>query len=348
MQATLRSARSIAVGLLAASAIVLIAPMAAGASIPSAIGATPKTTASSTLELGDSGVTVETANKVSWSLVVSWNNIGAEPVLGIGLERVITSPSSGFEFHQWNFNVKSSSFTFNDKTGTLDSATQANPVASVDLAFKTTSSKAATCTSGKETIYEGTLSGKASLVTGLTNGGTVSGTYNFNLATPQVEVDQGCVAPPGDECGASLIAGSGNASGPALIAGSLGTTGAPEQIVGVEEETDLSSPTGATRSDLVALEDQSAKVFATYAGGEVKIASTGIVSGTGAVSGGKPVKEPPESCSYAGKKYTDTSVVDDPASYSGKFSAKPSIGTTLTVPSSSKTGFYLVTTSKKA
>src|ERR1700723_1193117 len=124
MYATLRTARSIALGLLAASIVVVVAPMAAEASTPSAVGATPNTTASSTLELGDAGTTVETANKVSWSLLVSWNNIGAEPVLGVGIQRIIASPSSGFEFHQWNFNVNSSSFSFNDKTGTLNSGTQ--------------------------------------------------------------------------------------------------------------------------------------------------------------------------------------------------------------------------------
>ncbi len=278
---------------------------------------------------------------------MSWNDIGGQPVLGLGLERQVTTSGSGYEFHDWNFNVTSSSFKFNDKTGTLDSGTQANPVASVDMTFKTTSSKAATCTTGKETIYEGTLSGKASLVTGLANGGTISGTYNFNVDTPQVEVDQDCVAPEGNECGASLIAGSGNTSGPALIAGSLPTASGTEQVVGIDGTTDLSSPKGATRTDILELFDVSGKVYATYTGTEVKIASTGIVSGTGVVSGGKPVKEPPEACTYDGTKYTDTTVLDEPANYSGNFSAKPSIGTTMTVPATTKTGIYLVTTSKK-
>jgi hypothetical protein len=348
MHSSFRTARSIIVGLVVTSVVVFVAPMAASASTRLAPArAIPTTTASSTTQL-EGATTVKTQNKVSWSLVVSWNNIGAVPSLQMGLERTVTSPSSGFEFHDWTFNVNASSFTFNDKTGTLDSGTQANPVASVDLSFKTTSSKAATCTSGKETIYDGTLSGKASLVTGLANGGTVSGTYNFNLLTPEVEVDQGCVAPATDECGPSLLAGSGNTSGPSLFAGSLSTgTTTVEQVVGVQQETDLTSPKSATRSDVVALEDVSGKVFATYTGSEVKMASTGIVSGSGTVSGGKPTKEPPATCKWDGTTYKDTTVLDDPANYAGKFSATPSIGKTLTVASSTKNAFYLDTTSKK-
>jgi hypothetical protein len=348
MHASFRTARSIVVGLIVTSGVVFVAPMAASASTRLAPArAVTRTATSSTIQL-DGAATVETKNKVSWSLIVSWDNIGSEPSLDMGLERIVTSPSSGFEFHDWTFDVKASSFSFNDKTGTLDSGTQANPVASVDLTFKTTSSKAATCTSGKETIYDGTLSGKASLVTGLANGGTVSGTYNFNVVTPDVEVDQGCVAPATDECGASLLAGSGNTSGPSLFAGSLSTgTTTAEQVVGVEEETDLASPKSATRSDIVALDDETGKVFATYSGSEVKMSSTGIVSGSGTVSGGKPTKEPPTTCKWDGTTYKDTTVLDDPANYAGTFSATPSIGTTMKVGSSTKTGFYLDTTSTK-
>jgi hypothetical protein len=350
--ATFRSVRPVVLCLLAASVLVLVGPAAAGASTGSISGrATPKaattTTTTTTTSLVDAGVTVETTNKVSWWLVVSWNDLGSEPTLGVGLEREFTSPSSGDELHLWSFNVNSSSFKFNDKTGTLNSGTQANPVAGVDLTFTTTTSKAATCTTGKETIYDGTLSGKVSLVTGLTGGGTVSGKYTFNIATPEVEVDAGCVAPAGDECGADLIAGSGNTTGAQLFAGTISDlNAATEQVVGVEEITDLSTPKGATRTDMVAMENESGKVYAKYTGSAVKISSTGPVSGSGTVSGGKPEKEPPESCSYDGKTYTDTTVIDSPAKYAGTFSATPSIGTTLTVPASTKTGIYFVTTAK--
>jgi hypothetical protein len=340
-----RSVRLIGIALLAASVLALVGPVTAGASTRGApAGASPKS--STTTEL-DGAATVETKNGVSWSLLVNWSNLGSEPVLQVGLERLISSPSSGFEVHNWTFNVNSSSFTFNDKTGTLDSGTQANPVASVDLSFKTTSSKAATCTSGKETIYDGTLSGAASLVTGLKNGGTVSGTYTFNVGTPEIDVDDACVAPASDDCGAELLAGSGNSSGPALIAGNLSEVNGAEQIVGVDEETTLSSPSGATREDLAAMYNEGSKIYAKYTGTEVKLASTGLVSGSGTVSGGKPEKEPPETCKFGGKTYKDTTVLDETADYAGTFSATPSIGTTMKVPSSTKTGLYFVTTSKE-
>jgi len=341
-----RSVRLIGIALLAASVLALVGPATAGASTRGApAGASPKSSTTTT-EL-DGAATVETKNGVSWSLLVNWSNLGAEPVLQVGLERLISSPSSGFEVHNWTFNVNSSSFSFNDKTGTLDSGTQANPVASVDLSFKTTSSKAATCTSGKETIYDGTLSGTASLVTGLKNGGTVSGTYNFSADTPDVEVDDGCVPPATNDCGAELLAGSGNASGPALVAGTFSGVGSAEQVVAVSDETTLGSPSGATRDDVAAMYNESSKVYAKYTGSEVKLASTGIVNGSGTVSGGKPETEPPEACKFGGKTYEDTTVIDEPADYAGTFSATPSIGTTMKVPSSTKTALYLVTTSKE-
>ena len=362
--AALRSARSIVVSLIAVSVAALVAPAAAGAATRPAIraaspralptparstrvsaGETPKASTATT-ELEDAAADVSTENGVSWWLVVGWDNLASEPSLQVGLERLVSSPSSGFEFHDWTFDVKSSTFTFNDKKGTLDSGTEASPVASVDLAFKTTSSKAATCTSGSETIYDGTLSGTVSLVTGLKGGGTVSGTYTFDVYTPEVVVDDGCVVSV-DECTSELLADSGNTSGPAVFAGTFSLVSTTENFVGIGEETDLSSPSGATREDVVALLDKKGKVYATYTGSEVKMASTGIVSGSGTVSGGKPEKEPPETCKYDGKKYKLTEVVDDPADYSGKFSATPSIGTTLKAPASTKTGLYLVVTSKK-
>jgi hypothetical protein len=341
-----RSVRLLVIALLAASVLAMAGPVAAGASTPAAPAAASPKASTTTYELEDAAAKVETENKANFWLLVSWTNVG-EPILQVSLERQVTSPSSGFELHSWTFNSSSSMLKFNDKTGTLDSGTQANPVASVDLSFKTTSSKAATCTSGKETIYDGTLSGKASLVTGLKNGGTVSGTYTFNVATPDIEVDDGCVSPPADECGASLLAGSGNTSGPALIAGTFADVNATEQLVGISEQTALTSPAGATRTDIAAMYNESGKVYATYTGSEVKVASAGLVSGSGTVSGGKPKKETPVTCKYDGKTYTDATVIDESADYAGTFSAKPSIGTTMTVPSSTKTGLYLVTTSKE-
>jgi hypothetical protein len=346
--AAFRMARSIVVALIAASALALAVPATAGASTV-VTRPTAKPSAAATMELENALANVETQNKVSWWLLVSWNNLGAEPVLQVALERLISSPSSGFEFHDWSFDVASSSLSFNDKTGTLDTGTQTNPVASLDLSFKTTSSKAATCSSGKETIYDGTLSGKASLVTGLKGGGTVSGTYKFNVTTPYIAVDHGCVPPAPDECGAEVVAGSQSVSGPgpALFAGTFSDVSTAEQVVGISEETKLSSPSDATRTDVAAMLNKTGKVYATYTGTEVKLASAGLVNGSGTVKGGKPDKEPPETCTYDSKSYKDTAVVDEPADYSGKFSATPSIGTAMTVPSSTKTAFYIVVTSKK-
>ena len=68
-------------------------------------------------------------------------------------------------------------FKFNTSTGvgTVKGGSATVSVATIDLTFKATAHQAGNCSSGSETIYTGTLTGEAELVTGLTGGGTVGG-----------------------------------------------------------------------------------------------------------------------------------------------------------------------------
>jgi hypothetical protein len=337
--------RTVGIATVASSVLACTGPLAWAAVRPA-----PRVAGTSTLWLTNAVAKVKTSNGDSFFLVVNWQSgLGAPGTadLGVALERLVTSPS-GVEIHDWGFDVKSSTLAFNGKTGTLDSGTEANPVAALDLSFKTTSSTKGSCIAGSEIVYHGTLSGKASLVTGLTGGGTVGGTVSFSAITPELIVDSGCV-PPRDPCAPESLAGSAalGGGGISVFAGSYHLGTLTESFVGLEEMTRLKAPANATRTDIAAMEDKTGVVYAKLVSGGVKIASTGLVTGSGIVNGGKPFAKR-TICSYKGKKYFIKLQVDNPANYSGKFSAKMDIGSSLTAPTSSKTGFYEFLTTKLA
>jgi len=335
------------IGTVLTASLVFAAPTAAGA-----LGrATSRETTTSTLWLTDAAAIAKTSNGDSWWLVVSW--IDGESESGtasaeVGLENVQTPNTTTFEAHSWEFDVKDSTLSFNDKTGTLDLGSEASPVATLDLTFTTTSSTAEGCTSGSETVYHCSLKGTVSLDTGLTGGGTIAGTFDFDVSTPDIVVDEGCVGPPtSNPCVASLFAESDITTSPAVFASeeNLGTT--DEDLFGLFNTTAVTSPTGATRTDEVANEENGSSVSVTYKDGVVKMASSGgIVSGSGTISGGTPQTQK-SSCTYRGTSYEETSHDDDNADYAGSFTSTPAIGSPLTVKKSTTDALYGVTTVKK-
>jgi hypothetical protein len=308
--------------------------------------------ATSTLSLGNAGTTVKTSNGASWTLVVSWDQVISTeaPNLSVALERVVGG--TGYEFHDWIVPVTASTLTFNKKTGTLNVGAQASPIATVDLSFKTTSSKKATCTTGSETVYSGTLSGKVTLVTGLTGGGTVGGSLlSFKAATPEITVDSSCIPPEGNECTADVLFSSGNFTGttPAASGGSLSLFGKSFNEVGLTRSTDLTAPAGAIRSDVAAQEGLTPKYDAKTKVLTVTASKSGLVTGSATLKGGK-VKTASYTCKYSKKSYKVTDRTDSSATYSSPaghpISAKTSLAGPMTAPSSTKTGFYIVSTVK--
>lgn len=338
-----RITRSVAIGTLAVSALVVVVPAVASASTRAA-AARPRIVPA-VLELGGAAANVKTSNGTSFMLVVGWSDLvtaGGKADLSLGLQRLVKTGGTGYELHLWDFSVASSTLSFNGKTGTLKAS--ASPVASVSLKFKTASSKKATCTSGKETVYTGTLSGSVMLVTGLTGGGTVKSS-SFTAGKPQITVDSGCVPPALDPCEPSLLATSGNfATGsPTAFAGSFSDVGPTLNVVGLEQLTKLSSPSGATRTNVSAMIDKAGTVYAKLTGGEVKMASSGFVSGSATVSGGSPFSHP-TSCKWKGKSYTVTVHFDEGADYAGVLTGHNAVGGVLKSPASTKTGLYEVST----
>jgi hypothetical protein len=308
-------------------------------------------TAASTSLYGDTSVT--TSNGVAWTLEVSWEQAvsGVPPVLGIGLMRTI--PAGGTELHIWSFQVTAATLKFNAKTGVgkLNIGAQAKPVAKVDLAFKETSSKAATCASGSETVYSGTLKGKVSLVTGLAGGGTVGGSaVSFTAGTPEIIVDSSCSPAPANEClGLSGFVSDTDATS-TFGAGFWGTEeGVALDSVDIESETALSAPAKATRLDAAEQAAAAPTYDSTTKVLSVTTSTSGFITGSATLSGGT-VNTTTSTCSFGGKTYTRTATSDTNADYTspaGKaISAKTSLSGTLTVPDSTGTASYEVVTSK--
>jgi len=333
--------RVAAVGALVASVLALAGPATAGAS-SRVVPRVPPTYAA----LGIANA--KTSNGVSWDLLVSYSPSATGADVDVALEKLVAG--TDFEFHSWKFAVNSSVLSFSGKSGTFNLGSEASPVVpTFDLSFKATSSKAGSCVTGKETIYTGSLSGEVTLVTGLSGGGTVKGSFTFGVIPPTITVDQGCVLPSTNTCASEVLAGSsavGATSSPSVFAESFTLPNSSFKSVGLSSQTTLSAPKGATRTDVGADIEKAGKVFATYASKAVKMASSGgIVTGSATISGGKPgsFHFP---CSYKGKTYSVTEHFDNPANYSGKFSATMAIGPDLKAPTSTKTGYYQVEKSK--
>ena len=256
-----RFTRSAGIGALAVSALVIVSPVAGAAS------AAPVSHLRTAATLQLNGLAnVKTSNGVKWDFDVSWDDAftsGGTASLGLDLERLVASSgASGFEFHSWSTSVKSSTLTWNGKTASLNIGTEASPLATAVVTFHETSSKKVTCTSGKETDYSGTMSGKATLVTGLSGGGTVSAS---SWTKAELSVDSGCLTPLTNPCVPELIAGAGfGGTGPSVLAGSLSEGSAPENVVGLTLSTTLTAPKGATRQSVAAMIDKAGKVYAKY------------------------------------------------------------------------------------
>jgi hypothetical protein len=303
----------------------------------------PSATAATVTVAG--ATTVKTSNGQSWTLSVADSN-GASGLI-IALSRTVSAGGTGAEEHSWQFMSPASSLTFNKTTGdgTIKGGSSTGKVATVSLTLTSTSHKAGTCTSGSETIYTGTLSGEAELVTGLSGGGTVGG-KSVKL-TASATVDSDCVTNTND-CLDSTLFDSGTSAGPIQAVGlSEPTAGKTFDFVSVLQELNLSSPKGATRSDIALVQAPLATWNSKTGVLSVTSTSAGIVTGSATLSGGKSTtsKFP---CTYGGKTYTIKNLENFTANYAspaGKaITGHTSLGSELVAPSSAKDAEFIIST----
>ena len=328
--------------------------LAGGPGLATAHPARAATASTSTVTLNNDGAAVTTSNGQSWSLDVSDTSVAG--TLTAGIIRTVSAGGAGVEQHVWYFASKASSLTFDTSTGigTVKGGSATSPVATIDLTFTTTSHKAADCSSGSETVYTGTLSGEAKVVTGLAGGGTVGGTSLKFTATgfsPEVLVDKSCV-PVTDDCVASLFFSSGVTAATPEAAGLNGTvSGKKFDFVTVAQKVTLAKPTGAYRVDDGVVDAPPATYNSKTSKLSVTTTSAGMVTGLATLSGGKP-QTTSFPCSFGGKNYTVTATQDTTASYASKsgqaITAHTSLTGNLVAPNSTSGPTYVVETVKSA
>jgi hypothetical protein len=340
-----RIARSVSIGTIAASALVVAGPVAAVVSGPSTALASPPPS----YTLGNTAAPVTTSNKQKWELSIAW--VQVVPKTPADLSVVLLRPvsSTQFEEHVWEFNdISSGTLAANPTTGAATLKTT-NALASISLTFKATSHAKATCLFGSETVFSGTLAGKLTLKTGLTGGGTVgSSSLKFSLGIPQLKVDFSCQPPFPSECANSSEFASSTKGGSAPFAAGLDglTAGKLTDFVAVNRGVTLSKSPQILRVDTAAVDkapmtyDAKTNVFS------VKTTTSGIVTGSATLSGGKLTTHT-LSCSIGKKAYTLSLTGDTGAKYvspAGKsLTAHTSLTGILKVASSTDASFAITT-----
>lgn len=334
------------------SGLLVPSPAGPGAS---AASEQPAATSSTEYLLGDDGASVK-VDGATWILSVDYTADSPDNTLAVGLERLVTSGGKGEELHVWGFAPTSTSdLTFDSSTGdgTLDSAKTADPVAAVDLAFSATSHQAAACTSGSETIYTGTLTGSVTLTTGLTNGGTVHGkslTFDVKGSSPSITADDDCV-PAINDCESVTIFLSSSSEEPGVLASGIEGTllGATADEIGVVDQTDLSAPAGAVREDGAELSGKFMKWSASTKTLSVSSSTSGIVTGSATLTGGKVTKGS-TTCTFDGTTYKLSALAASDATYSSPsgeaLTAHTLLSGDLAAPNSTDAGYEVLTAKK--
>jgi hypothetical protein len=290
---------------LVAIAALLAAPLAA------ALATTPAgaVTAASVDLMTVGGASLK-ADGHTWLVTLHYTGSPVASISQVGFA-VAREEAEGQEFHSWAAEAVGASFTFNSTTGraTLNSGRSLSPVASFDVTFTPSKRSSTACSFGaKETVYTGTLKGSVHIVTGtkpvsitlasraasFTKGGATTLTVDPCLSAPPCTGD-GWSAP---EIRTGLPFGTVGASGSGVYAGkSLRYT------VAVTRETELSKVPSLIRDD-GALAYVSAPKWdpATKA---LTVSASGIVTGSGVLTGGTGVSSVSEVCLIAGKKHAE-------------------------------------------
>jgi hypothetical protein len=158
-------------------------------------------------------------------------------------------------------------------------------------------------------------------------------------------VDNACV-PPLACSFAAWGGGLGGAPTAPIAAGiTAGTPGHLVHFTNVNQKVSLSAPAGATRTDAADVK-ATAPVFNAKAKSlTVKGLASGAVTGAGVISGAKLVTPGTETCTLAGKTYTQTSTSYNEASWSSstQFKASTILTGTLKVATTGSGEFDVIT-----
>jgi hypothetical protein len=286
----------------------------------SAAGAAPPPT----LSLYTSQITVHTSNGKAWKFGLSAYQAGPSDQLRLDLVRNVGHSS---ESHNWYVPAPSSTLTFNRSTqhGSIKTPQSTSPLTTINLSFAATGHHAVHCMSGSETIYNGNLTGRATLTTHLKGGGTVGGQHlTFTANGTQLYADNNCQSriPVSNRCSKSSfynVSGAHNRS--------LYGFGSPSSsFIQVSHSVSIAHPAGATRSDSASANAPTPTLTKAAKTLHVFGSSSGLVTGSGRIVA-KKLDSSSASCKLNGNKHTEVQYLSE----NGKFtntSGHPIVGHT--------------------
>lgn len=322
--------RTASLSLALASAAVLLVAASSGAA---AANAAP---ASSTSITFLSGSAMFRVGGHTWSVSVT-NIGGAVHFTDIGI-------ATGHETDDWDFNLTRSILTVNQRTGdaTLNSRNSFAPVAFVKLKFTTTKRRKASCTSGSETTFSGSVGGSLTLIAN--HKGLKFHSAHVRFTGGFISIDHDCLTrtPP------SLCApGAWNIGSPTVNAAGTAQALPGERatfVASIFKTVNLKAPAGAMMN--IGVSGRSNKPVFNSSKKTLQVSARGVISGAALMkaSGRPAVNSFP--CVLGGKhfKARDVTYTANFASPRGRqFQARSIVAGLLKAPRSGFCLFDIIT-----
>jgi hypothetical protein len=321
-----------------------LAPLAAVTSASAATTGKPLTETS----LFGGPVTI-TAGGHTWKLSVA----AEAPLIAGESYSTVIGLSTSSEEDGWVYEITpKADVSASASTGafSLDSHSAFEPSASVNVKFKATSHKAASCAKGSETLFTGTLTGSISLVA---NGkGLKFKVSHARFGPSRVIVDRGCIT-KGNPCSAGAWGAetTPTVSGGEIVAAGE-TPGLPGQRrfeVSVGDDFPLSAPAEAFENIIVFQNSKSIAFDSKHKKLTID-AGSGRVSGSVVLTSMHKLNSSTSKCTANGKSYKDSDIAYNasfasPAGHS--IQARSFVVGTIKLPASG-TGQFDIATFKKA
>jgi len=250
---------------------------------------------------------------------------------------------TGHENDQWSFPSSPSLLTVNQRTGnaTFNAHNSFAPVAFVTLKFTATKRHKASCTSGSETDFSGSVSGSLTLIAN--NKGLKFKSAHAQFTGGSLSIDHGCVPPT-----APLPCGPGVWSIGSPTVNAAGTaSGVPGQrtfVASVFEHVNLKAPKRASIDIGVAASSNKPVFNSTKK--TLQVSARGVISGSALFKASGPPFVSISKCVLGGKhfKATDTSYT---ASFTsprgGVFQTRTIVAGLLKAPRSGLSFFDIIT-----
>jgi len=317
--------RTLSLSLALASAAVLLAAAPSGAAVANAAPA------SSTSITFFSGSATFRVGGHAWRVSVT-NVGGVVHFTDIGI-------ATGHETDSWDFNLARSILTVNQRTGdaTLNSRNSFSPVAFVKLKFTTTKRRKASCTSGSETNFSGSVSGSLTLIAN--HRGLKFHSAHARFTGGSISIDHDCITrTPPSLCAPgvwNIGSRTVNVAGTAQALPGERTT----FVASIFETVNLKAPAGAMMN--IGVFGSSGKPVFNSSKKTLQVSARGVISGAALMKASGPPAVNSFPCVLGGKhfKARDVTYTASFASPKGRqFQARSIVAGLLKAP---RSGFSL-------